>query len=196
MTLTLTTPASGEPVRLDEARAWLRRADPDDDALIEALIASARQDIEHRTGRALITQSWTETLDGWPAHRLSACGQAVRLARAPLIAVTEIRTRDRFGWRVWDQAEYRVEPGDPGRVIAQLPFSLPSVEVRAGGVEIDFTAGYGDTPDQAPAPLREAILHLVAASYGADRGDGGVALTSEPPVSVSRLIAPYQQVRL
>lgn len=195
MSLTRTTPPATEPVSVETAKAWLRVSHSDDDALIADLIRSAREHVETRTGLALITQSWRERLEDWPRDRLSASGLAVRLARAPLVSVEAVRVRGRdIALTEWDPAEYRVETGEPGRLVAILPFTLPRPEVRGGGIEIDFTAGYGETPDDVPAPLRAAILHLVAASYGADRGEGGE--TPPAPDMVNRLLAPFERVRL
>ena len=195
MSLILTTPPAVEPVSVETAKAWLRVSHADDDALIADLIGSARQHVETRAGLALITQSWRERLEDWPRDRLSASGLAVQLARAPLLSVEAVRVRGRDGALAdWNSAEYRVETGEPGRLVAILPFVLPRPDVRGGGIEIDFTAGYGETPDDVPAPLRAAILHLVAASYGADRGEGGE--TPPAPDMVDRLLAPFERVRL
>lgn len=195
MALMLTTPPATEPVSVEAAKAWLRVSHSDDDALIADLIRSAREHVETRTGGVLITQSWRERLEDWPRDRLSASGLAVQLARAPLISVEAVRVRGRDGALTdWDPAEYRFETGEPGRLVAILPFTLPRPDHRGGGIEIDFTAGYGETPDDVPAPLRAAILHLVAASYGADRGEGGESPPA--PDMVDRLLAPYERVRL
>ena len=166
MALILTQAPTLEPVTLADAKVFLRVGHSDEDALIGDLVTSARQQVEALTGLALITQSWRETLDAWPARRLSACGQAVRLLRRPLISVEALRVHDRGGAaELIDPAEYRVEPGEPGRLIAVLPFTLPQPERRAGGIEIDFTAGFGGDPTDVPASLREAILQLVATRY-------------------------------
>jgi len=195
MTLELTAAPAAEPVSVSDAKDWLRISHAADDALILSLIRAAREHVETRTGLALITQSWRERLDDWPRDRLSASGLAVQLARAPLVSVEAVRVRGRHGALTdWNSAEYRVETGEPGRLVAILPFALPRPEARGGGIEIDFTAGYGETPDEVPAPLRAAILHLVAASYGADRGEGGE--TPPAPDMVDRLLAPFERVRL
>lgn len=195
MTLELTAAPAAEPVSASDAKDWLRISHAADDALILSLIRAAREHVETRTGLALITQSWRERLDDWPRDRLSASGLAVQLKRAPLISVEAVRVRGRDGALTdWNSAEYRVETGEPGRLVAILPFDLPRPDLRAGGIEIDFTAGYGETPDDVPAPLRAAILHLVAASYGADRGEGGE--TPPAPDIVDRLLAPFERVRL
>src|SRR6185312_1787932 len=53
----LTAPAI-EPLSLDEAKAFLRVDNTDEDGVIGALIAGSRIHIEAQTRRALITQSW------------------------------------------------------------------------------------------------------------------------------------------
>ncbi|EAP88807.1 hypothetical protein OA2633_14830 [Oceanicaulis alexandrii HTCC2633] len=195
MSLTRTTPPATEPVSVEAAKAWLRVSHSEDDALIGDLIESACEHVETRTGLALITQSWRERLEDWPRDRMSASGLAVQLARAPLVSVEAVRVRAGDGALTdWNSDEYRVETGVPGRLVAILPFALPRPEARGGGIEIDFTAGYGETPDEVPAPLRAAILHLVAASYGADRGEGGESPPA--PDMVDRLLAPFERVRL
>ncbi|MCR9128836.1 MAG: hypothetical protein NXI12_04885 [Alphaproteobacteria bacterium] len=198
MPLSLTAPPAAEPVSLSDAKAWLRAGHAEEDSLIGELLASARARVESETGLALITQSWRWTLDAWPSRRLSACGQAVSLPVRPLISVQAVRTYDAEGASTAiDPAEYRAEPGEPGRLIAVLPFNLPQPERAAGGIEVDFTAGFGGTGDDVPAPLREAILRLVADAYSnveraesARRGEGGL------PDAVDALLRPWRRVRL
>ena len=57
MTSTLIAGPGEEPVTLAEAKAWCRIDGADDDALLAALIAAARLQVESLTGRALMTQS-------------------------------------------------------------------------------------------------------------------------------------------
>jgi uncharacterized phiE125 gp8 family phage protein len=198
MPLILTAAPAAEPVSLAEAKAFLRVAHADEDVLISDLVQSAREHVEAVTGLALITQSWRETLDAWPQRRVSACGQAVRLRRRPLISVEALQIYDRGGAaQLVDPVEYRIEPGEPGRLIAILPFTLPQPERLAGGIEIDFTAGFGPAPSDVPAPLREAILQLTATSYGgveraetAQRGADGL------PDKVISLISPWRRLSL
>ncbi len=57
---------AAEPLLLPEAKAFLRIVHDDDDALIAALIAAARGQIEALTRRALLSQTWRIVLDRWP----------------------------------------------------------------------------------------------------------------------------------
>ena len=79
MTSTLIAPPGEEPVTLAEAKAFCRIDGADEDALVDALIAAARLQVESLTGRALITQSWRLTM---------AC--APRLVELPVIPVAAL----------------------------------------------------------------------------------------------------------
>jgi hypothetical protein len=76
MTSTLIAGPGEEPVSLAEAKAWCRIDSTDEDALLAALIAAARLQVEGLTGRALVTQTW----------RLTTCprGLAVELPVIPV----------------------------------------------------------------------------------------------------------------
>ena len=198
MALILTAAPAVEPVSLAEAKTFLRVGHSDEDRLIDELIAASRDQVERLTGLALITQSWRETLDRWPARRLSACGQAMRLARRPLISMEALRVYDRSGAATLvDPAEYRVEPGEPGRLIAILPFVLPQPERPASGIEIDFTAGFGAGASDVPASLRDAILQLVAARYGGvERAQSARRGEDSLPDAVAVLLSPWRRFAL
>ncbi len=79
MTSTLIAGPGEEPVTLAEAKAFCRIDGSDEDALVEALIAAARLQVESLTGRALVTQSWRLTLTCAP-----------RLVELPVIPVASL----------------------------------------------------------------------------------------------------------
>lgn len=187
------------PVSLSDAKAWLRVGHAGEDAAITSLIATAAARVEAETGRALLTRTYRETLDSWPIRRLSGCGSAFALAVAPAVSVEAVRTFDRAGEAtLWDPDEYRVDTSaDPGRLIARAPFGFPRPGRLAAGIEIDFTAGYGENAGDVPPALIEAILRLVAEGYAASEpalaaGRGPARL----PETVDALLRPFRQVRL
>ena len=201
----LIAPPAAEPVTLAEARAWLRVDTTDEDAAIASLISAGRMLVESATRRALVTQSWRVTLDAWPpsggdgawsilATRPNAAPSQFVLPLAPVQSVSAIRVYDSGGqpltlamntWRVIGAPErmrivFAGVPAQPG--------------AKAGGIEIDVVAGYGDPPD-TPAPLRHAILALV--SYWFDnRGDVATTDASNLPPRAAALIAPFRRGRL
>src|SRR5204863_7116583 len=86
MSLQLITPPAIEPVTLAEAKAHLKVDTADDDALIAAQIAAARASAEWHLGRALITQSWIQWRDCWPADGI------IELSLPPLQSVASVTT--------------------------------------------------------------------------------------------------------
>jgi uncharacterized phiE125 gp8 family phage protein len=68
----------------------------------------------------------------------------------------------------------------------------PPVNLRAlNAIAIAFTAGYGDAESDVPAPIREAILEIVADLY-ANRGD----TAEEPSLAALALLAPYRVINI
>lgn len=187
------------PVSLSDAKAWLRIGHAGEDSLVDTLITSATARVEAETGRALIIRQMRETLDGWLVRRLSGCGSAFAVGLSPLVSVEEIRTLDRqHEAHIWDAEEYRVDVNaDPGRIIARAPYAFPRPGRLAAGIEIDFTAGYGETADAVPPALIEAILRLVAEGYaGAERAERAMRGPARLPEDVDALLRPFRQVRL
>jgi len=179
MSLQLITPPSLEPVTLEEAKAHLKVDTADDDALIVRLIAAARARAEWHTGRAFVTQSWILWRDGW--------AQCVEIPLPPLQAIAAVTTFAPDGTpNVLDPDLYTV---DAASQPARLAFGcIPPVGLRTiNAIAIAFDAGYGGAADDVPAPLREAILEIVAELY-VHRGDG----PEDVPLTAQALLAPYR----
>lgn len=196
MSLTLLTPPAAEPVSLAEAKTRLRIGDDAHDAAVTLWIKAARERVERDTGRALLSQVWVERRDGWtgdgqPDGRMMAFGTRFRLLRPPLIAVEAVTIYDaEDAPSEWDPAAFFVDAAsDPGRIALRHGEDWPQPGRATGGIEIRFRCGYGDSPEDVPAPLREAVLQLVAAM-----ADGGPE--TGMPASAASLIAPYRSVRL
>ena len=83
MRLKLKAAPAIEPITLDEAKLHLRVDSADDNALISALITTARQLAERETKRAFITQTLQMYLDSAPAE--------IEIPRSPLQSVEAIR---------------------------------------------------------------------------------------------------------
>jgi uncharacterized phiE125 gp8 family phage protein len=147
-----------EPVSLAEAKAFLRVEHDDDDAVIAALIASARLHVEAQTRRALITQSWRLSFNSWP--------QAARIEvrPAPLRTLTAARVCDADGTsHSVDTQAFVLDMANAAMVFA--PWALPQPGRSAAGIKLDVTAGYGDAAVDVPEPLRQAIRLLTAHWY-------------------------------
>ena len=181
-----------EPVALDDAKAFLKVETADDDDVIAALIAGARVHVEAQTRRALITQSWRLIRDAWPDDGRLA------IMPVPLVALTAARIYNLDGTtQAIDPASFVVEKAAAPAVLA-FGASPPLAPGRVvAGIELDITAGYGDTAEDVPADLRQAIRILVAHWYE-NRGliATGAATVALLPQTVAALIAPHRVLSL
>jgi uncharacterized phiE125 gp8 family phage protein len=187
MPLSLTTPPAVEPVSLADAKAHLKIDTTDDDALIARVIAAARARAEWHTGRALVTQSWTLWLDCWPL------AGTIEIPLPPLQSVTAVTTYARDdSAAVLSAALYTVDAASAPARLALKPGAAPPTDLRAiNGIGIAFTAGYGDSADDVPALLTQAILSLVAFLYE-NRGEAPAEL---PPDALAQL-EPFRILKL
>jgi len=191
MALVITSAPAREPVTVSEAKAHLRVDGTAEDTLIGTLILTSRLHIEAALGLALMTQSWRLTLDAWPKRR------ELELPLRPLRSVSSVNvlTADGAAETV-SPASYVVDiDGTPPRIVPNSG-SWPQPEKAANGIEIEFTAGFGDEAADVPAPVRQALLLLIAHWYEhrdpIEVGSRDAAI----PAAVSDLLAPYRAVRL
>jgi uncharacterized phiE125 gp8 family phage protein len=177
-----------EPLTLVEAKRLLRIDHADDDALVQSLVKAARQRVEARTGRALISQNWRIVMDAWP------WGGRVALPVMPAQAVTAVRVFDGFGVaQTFTVPVYRLVPGTEPPVLDAS--AVPAPGKARDGIEIDVTAGYGPAAADVPEPLRQAMRLMIAHAYGAVGPDG--RKTSGPePAEINALLAPYRLGRV
>ena len=156
-----------EPISLDEAKSFLRVDNDDENAFIETLIRSAREQLEDRLNIAMIERSMRlEQSDGgdivlprWPVSTIdtvSVNGQATS------VFTVNLRSRP---------------------VVVTVSLGAPAT--------IEFTAGYGPDQSDIPAPLRQAILLLVA--HGYEHRD---TLSEAMPLMVDALTMPYRVLGL
>ena len=156
-----------EPITLAEAKAFLRVDHDAEDELIETLIISARERLEAHLNLALIAR---------PMQLATSASGEIALPRWPVTSV-----------------EIVIADGAPtSDFVTDLRKRPSTVTVCADDqVEIEFTAGYGSTTTDVPAPLRQALLLLVAKSYEY-RGDAEPPL----PLMVDALTMPYRVIGL
>lgn len=190
MALVLTSAPASEPISVAEAKAHLRVDGEAEDSLIASLILTSRLHIETALGLALMSQGWRLLLDQW------SDGREVELPLRPLQAVEEVRVLSAdANATVVSASQYLVDVASaPPRLVRRAAFPTPGLPAR--GIEIDLTVGFGDDAEDVPAPIRQALLLLVAHWYehrdpieiGA--ADAGI------PAAVSDLLRPYRMVRL
>jgi uncharacterized phiE125 gp8 family phage protein len=192
MPLILTAGPSAEPVTLAEAKAHLRVDDAAEDALIASLIVTSRLHVEAAMALALMTQSWSWYLDAWPP------GRALELPLRPVGGIAALRLYDDTGAAITlDPAGYLLDDARLHPRLVRLGAPVwPRPGRIANGIEIAFIAGFGAAAADVPAPIRQAILLLVAHWYE-HRAPVEEGAHAEPlPVMVSELLAPYRTLRL
>lgn len=192
MTLVLTSGPAVEPVTVSEAKAHLRVDGATEDVLIGSLIVTSRLHVEAALGLALIHQGWRMTRDIWPER-----GDSVRFPLRPIASVTSVTVYDAAGTPTVVPPESYLLDGHAlkPRLIANGN-GWPAPGRKANGIEIEFQAGIGATADAVPAPIRQAVLLLVAHWYEhRDPLEAGQASAAIPP-AVSDLLKPYREVRL
>jgi uncharacterized phiE125 gp8 family phage protein len=189
MTLDLVAGPASEPVTLDEAKLYARIDQSDEDDAVSMMIAAARGMFERETGLILVRQSWTLSLDLWPkrgADGLRRCYLPLR----PILSLTSITVDG----AVVPETDYSLDASAaPPRLIEARGGAWPKPSAKTGGIVIAFDAGFGDAEDDVPAPIRLAILRLVAEAYDT-RGVAGApgGLTQ----AVADILAPYREARL
>jgi uncharacterized phiE125 gp8 family phage protein len=192
MALIMTSSPAIEPVTLAEAKLHLRVDSATEDALISSLILTSRLHVETALDLALITQSWSYFIDRWPADPV------ITLPVRPVQSITAIRLyADDGTYETIAPARYTLDGAStPARLIRRDASTFQKPKRIANGIEIAFTAGYGNTAADVPAPIRHSILLLVAHWY-----EHREIVDAEPsavriPSLVSTLLTPYRTVRL
>jgi uncharacterized phiE125 gp8 family phage protein len=155
----VTSAPTVEPLSLTEAKLDLKIDSTDENDLIEILIKAARETVEIRTGRSLITQSRAIKMDYFP------CTDTIRIPNGPVQAITHIKYYDDDEvLQTLSASDYWVDAdSDIARVVVKD--SWPSTEDRPNAVIITYTCGYGAAGSNVPAPLRKAMLFILGHLY-------------------------------
>jgi uncharacterized phiE125 gp8 family phage protein len=181
-----------EPISLDDAKLHARVDGEAEDMLIASLILAARMHVERTLDVALIRQGWSLYLDAWPD---ATC---VELPLGPLVSVDAVRLYSPSNTHVTlDPSLFAVDAASRRPRLARHPgqsWPLPGRAVN--GIEIAFTAGYGEAAEDVPMPIVQAIRMLVAHWYEA-REPVLFGETADPvPATVAHLLKPYRSTRL
>ena len=192
MPLVLTAGPAVEPVTLDDAKAHMRIDGTAEDTLIGSLIVTSRLHVEAGLGLALITQSWSWFIDAWPP------GPALKLPLRPVQSIAAVRLYDEAAasTTVAPDSYFLDGTSAPARLVRQGALVWPKPGRIANGIEVAFTAGYGDAAADVPETIRHAILLLIA-HWHEHRSPLEVGPIAQPPPDmVEQLLAPYRTMRV
>lgn len=197
-----------EPISRIEAREHLRLDDDVDDAQVRAYTLAARMWAENYTGRAFITRTFAQYLDGFtkidmPLWEGWETGPDVvnyrnniELAMAPVVSVSHVKyfTKDNTE-TTWASSNYYIDAiRSPARIVLRDGANYPTNLRSVNALKITFDAGYGTTPNSVPEPIRVAMLQYVAFLYE-HRGDYENSQSTSPPKILTQLLQPYQIMR-
>ena len=151
----LSVAPSVEPVdasTLTDIKLHLAISDTTWDAKLPVEIKSARQWMEGKLGRALITQTWICTMDEW--------ADVIYLPKAPLQSVTSIYYKNSEGTStLLAPSNYNVvTKSDPGEIRRAHGVSYPTLQSGTPDViTITFVAGYGNAGTDVPSDIVDGI---------------------------------------
>lgn len=139
-TLVRTTDAIVEPLTTGEMKASLKIDVSTDDTLIDAYIKAARKTVEVATRRAMLTQTYTMTLDVAPSKRA-----AILLPVAPVTSLTSIKSYSPTdGESTVAATVYRLDTASlPARVVLRDGQDWPTGLRPQNAIQLIFVAGYG-----------------------------------------------------
>lgn len=158
------------------------------DPLLTQIIASVRQTVEERIGRALITQTREKVLDAFP--------ECIYLERPPVASVTSVKYIDIDGVEQTLSASlYQVDTeSEPARVKPAYGQTWPATRAQDNAVRVRYVCGYGASAS-VPQPIRSYMLLRIKHAYDQrDPVNVGNIVTEFPDSFVDGLIDDYRVV--
>lgn len=172
-------------ITIDQAKAHLRVEHGEEDALITSLIASAFRHIENRTGQVFDKRDGIVML----ADRLPQGSCGLELQWTPVRAVSEVSYLDSTGVRtVLEAGALDVEKRGVYPVLyPAIDASWPDHRPQRASVQITVNAGY----EECPADVSAAALLIIGHLYEHRESVVVGTISSELPMGVEMLLAPY-----
>jgi len=175
------------PIGLDEVKAQLRITDDDDDLYLTALLGAAVSYLDGHgaLGRSMISQGW--------AQRMQYPNGRVPLRMSPVTALTAVKYFDTDNApQTATLADYRLFAGKEWAYVEPIVGSAwPTAFDSPDAVTLEFTAGFGSTPDDVPADLRHALLLLISHWYQ-NREASTEATVKEIPMGFDMLLSAHR----
>lgn len=192
MTPYLITPPANLAVSLEQAKAQMFVTFNDYDDLITTYIEAATAHVDGYSGilgRCLISQEWAANLTSWPAGLLPL--------PFPNVTGVVVSYVDQDGAeQVVQPLNYSIIKQSTGSALVfKQSFDRPSLgdSLTVEPITVLMTCGYGPDAQNVPAPIRLAIMQLVAHYYENRTAVSELSLM-ETPMAVDRLLTPYRMV--
>lgn len=161
----ITSPASGDPVSLAEAKAWCRVRHTADDTLITTLINSVTLFGEKYCNRVFIERTYEGYFDALCSSKLELY-PFITVRRAPLQSIDAVEIFTDGAYAAFTDYKLKETNGYP-RLIFENGITADTNAVYP--VKVDFKAGYVNAA-AVPEDIKTAIKAHVAFLYE-NRGD-------------------------
>jgi uncharacterized phiE125 gp8 family phage protein len=149
-----------EPVTYEQLSDWCKLPSLDDRNLTIALATVGRIYLEQRTRRTFITTTFNLWMDYFPT--------TIILPARPVQTVSFVKYTDQnLEVQTLDTSRYLVDNKGPRPCI--IPplgsfFPIPRVQYP-NAVQVQFVAGFGNSPSDVPLTYRQLITQWVATNY-------------------------------
>jgi uncharacterized phiE125 gp8 family phage protein len=185
MPYTVTGAPATEPLSTAEAKTHLNVTTSDDDTYIGTLIVAAREYVQNRIRRSLITQTIAAYFD-----RFDGCFE---LERGPVQSITSISYVDTNGdTQVLASSVYQADLVTvPARIVEAYQQTWPGTRDQLNAVTITYVAGYGAAA-AVPQPIKQAMLLYLAHLYENRESVIVGTIVADAPQSVDALLSPYR----
>ena len=152
-----------------------------ENALLDGLIAAARDWCESYTGRRFITQTLVAAMDRFPCR--------IELPGPPCISVTSIKYLDGSNvQRTLAATEYTLYvAAEPARIYPAFGKSWPSALGQFGAIEVEYVAGFGAAASNVPDGIRTAVK-MLAAHWHENREPVAPDESFEAPFTITALL--------
>jgi len=158
---------TSEALSLKEVKDYLRIEHAEEDDQLVTMIMAATFEVEKYLNRSLLTQTWVLSLEKYPSGNIT-------LFNGPVQSITTITSSLLDGSQdIFDNTQYFLA-NKQEKPIVSLEYGAiwpPNVLRPTEGVKIVYVCGHGDTSDDIPSSIRQALLHIVASLYE-NREDG------------------------
>lgn len=145
-----------EPVTVESLRTHARVDFNDEDDVLSGYLLAARRVVETDTERAMLTQTWTLTMDAFPCD-------LIELRRCPVQSVTSVVYLDTSGAsQTLATSVYAVDASsEPARITLKSGQTWPTTYDQANAVTVTFVAGW-TAPNLVDPMVCQAIRMLAA----------------------------------
>jgi uncharacterized phiE125 gp8 family phage protein len=181
--LVYTAPAT-EPVTVAELKTHLRLDHAADDTWLGVAIQAAREAIEARCRRALVSRTYDGFIDAFPG------ADWIEIPMPPVASITSVKYYDEGGTQqTLASTVYLLDQTSlPARLYLAPDQQWPSLQDRRNAIAVRFVAGYGAAA-AVPAALRLACLMLAADLY--EHRGSSAEQRLESNEGFSRLLSAY-----